>query len=217
MLTHNSRPDFQFDADTHTYRVDGSVLPSVTQIISSVLPGFQAGDWYLNRGRALHLACAHDDRGILIEESVHEEIAQRLKAWRKFKADTGALITMIEKPLWSAQYRFAGTVDRALTFNGKTLFGYREVPAWTLCDLKSTISPQVVVQLGGYNLLLREAGVAIGQGVAVELRDSGDYRCQWFDKAELRRGEQTFLAALTIHNFRVKHGLDKPRSVAGME
>ncbi|MDE2022352.1 MAG: hypothetical protein KGI71_05590, partial [Patescibacteria group bacterium] len=49
-------PDFTFDAATHTYRIGGHVVPSVTQVIRSCAPGWMADEWYLERGKAVHEA-----------------------------------------------------------------------------------------------------------------------------------------------------------------
>lgn len=194
----------EFNAETHTYRMAGRVLPSVTQVVGAILPGWRASEFFLQRGRALHHACALHDRGILDESTVAEEIAPRLRAWRKFLADSGAEIPnpkkdYIEIPRGHGLYGYAGTADRLLCHNGH----------WVVCDLKSTNSPQVIVQLGGYALLLGagETGIKCTRGVSVELRDNGDYRAMWLKKEDLRQGEQAFLAALTVFNFMDKHHL----------
>lgn len=189
-----------FDEATHTYRIRGDVVPSVTQVIRATLPGaWQASDFYLGRGRALHHACALSDRGKLNEETVDPSYAPKLRAWRKFIADSGAVIHEIELRLSSSLYRYAGTVDRVLRHDGH----------WVVCDIKSTIEPRVIVQLGGYSKLLDAAHdhPSVTRGVAVELKDSGSYECKWYTKAELNRGEQTFLAALTVYNFLTANNL----------
>lgn len=177
----------------HEYRLDGQRLPSVTQILRRVLPGWQAAEWYLQRGRALHHACRLLDCGDLDWSSVSPEIEPRIRAWQKFLRDAPAHMLGVEVPVASRAYRFAGTCDRMLVYPGNVL---------TVADLKSTVEPQVILQLGGYSLLWREAGKGTpARAVAVQLNEDASYRTRWLNAHELRRAEQTFLAALTIFNF----------------
>ena len=186
-----------FDEATHSYRLNGSLVPSVTQVIGSVLPGWQAGDWYLQRGRALHHGCRLMDGHCLDWNTVDEAIKPRLLAWGKFRDECpSATVLLCEEPLAHPGYRFAGTIDRVFG-NGKSDI---------IADIKSTIEPQVRVQLGGYSLLWTEhTGRKAIKAVAVELRDDGTYGTLWIDAHGLRRAQQTFLAALTIFNFKTLH------------
>lgn len=185
---------FVFDAETHQYLLDGRRLPSVTEIIGATLPGWQADDWYLQRGRALHHGCRLLDEGCLDWATVAPEIEPQIRAWQQFLEDSGATCEAIERPLASERYQYAGTLDRMLNVAGYL----------TVCDLKSTIAPQVAVQLAAYGLLWPEKVI---RGVAVELKDDGTYRAQWLNGHELRRAEQVFLACLTVFNFLMTNNL----------
>ena len=194
-----------FDADSHSYHLDGKPVPHVTGIINRVCPGWQAADWYLQRGRALHEGARLLDAGQLDWSTVHPEIFNRLEAWQKFREQWPAEVEASEIPLASERYRFAGTLDRVFRFNGNTA---RPAGEWVLCDLKSTIAPQVRIQLGFYALLWNAAvrkGAALTRACAVELRDDGTYRCLWLNKDELRRAEQVAMACLTVYNFMAEH------------
>ncbi len=185
-----------FDDAAHAYRINGLPAPSVTQVIRDVLPGWAADDWYLQRGRALHHGCRLLDEGRLDWSSVSTEIISRVLAWQRFRAEFPADLVQCETPMGHPLYRYAGTPDRLL-MNG--------VPI--VADLKSSVSPQVRVQLGGYSLLFRAHGRAPQKGVAVELRDDGSYRTLWMDKHELAQAERVFLACLSVHSFKRSHGL----------
>ena len=192
-----------FDEATHAYAIGGRPVPSVTQVIGRVLPGFSAGEWYLRRGRAVHHGCRLADAGTLDWDSVAPEIIGRIHAWQRFKDESSFQPIIVERPLWSARYRFAGTMDRGLVRGNDV----------ALCDLKSTIEPQVAIQLGGYSLLWRENKRELKaplptQAVAVELRDDGTYRTKWLNEHGLRRAEQTFLACLTVYNFKAENNLE---------
>ena len=193
----------QFDAERHEYRLAGRLVPSVTQVIRAVLPGWEASEWHMQRGTALHHGCRLLDQGVLDWQSVSPEIGPRIQAWQKFRKDSMVDVVSVETPLFSERYWFAGTCDRMLA---------RGIASGIVCDLKSTIEPQVRVQLGGYSILWAARGAKPHAAVAVELRADGTYRCLWLDAAELRIAEQTFLAALTIHNFQINHKLTKGKA-----
>lgn len=194
-----TQPNFTFDPELHVYQIDGRTVPSVTEIIGTVLPGWQAESWYLGRGRALHAACDLDDRGCLDWDSVAREIEGRVLAWRKFRRECPVSLVESEHPLASARHRYAGTFDRIFDFAGKLV----------VCDLKSTCEPQVRLQLGAYSLLIQERDPRqkIVQAVAVELRESEEYRTLWINERELRRAESQFLATLSVFNFMRQHNL----------
>jgi hypothetical protein len=113
-------PDLTFDPKLHEYRIDDQVVPSVTQILSEA--GLVDGQWYTEesqlRGRTVHVMTALDDRGELDESEVTGEYQGYLSAWRGFKADTGCEIVSIEERVCNTVYRYAGTTDRRLLWNG---------------------------------------------------------------------------------------------------
>lgn len=194
-----NRQMLEFDAETHTYKLNGKVVPSVTQVIRAVLPERPVDEFYLGRGRAIHHGCRLLDEGRLDWSTVAPEIEPRIRAWQNFRVDLcGYRPCAIEQPLGSEALQFAGTLDRVFERQGAD---------WTLMDLKSTISPQARVQLGGYSILwsaqwrgegprrpLKRAG-------AIELQDDGQYKALWLDQRELRLAEQVFVACLTVFNF----------------
>ena len=69
----------RFDPDSHLYRVDGIIVPSVTQVLEDVgivdysrLPG-STREMALRRGSAVHAACHYDDEGDLDETQLGGE------------------------------------------------------------------------------------------------------------------------------------------------
>lgn len=127
-------PDLTFNPELHEYRIDGHVVPSVTQILSEA--GLVDDRWYTEesqfRGRFVHLMTALDDQCELNEEMVHDEYLGYLKAWRRFKADTKCEILSIEERVCNSTYRYAGTTDRRLTWNGPLYIADIKTgaPAW---------------------------------------------------------------------------------------
>ncbi len=189
------KANVEFDETTHTYRLHGRVLPSVTAIIGRVLPGFQADDYYLQRGRALHHGCRLLDEGRLDWNSVSPEIAGRIQAFAKFRSDCPAETVARERSLAHSTYGFAGTLDLML-----------KQDRLLVCDMKSTLTPQARLQLAAYSLLWKHnygqtAGQTPGGAVGVQLNDDGSYRTMWLNKQELATAEQTFLGALSVYGF----------------
>lgn len=178
-----------FTPDTHEYRLAGNVVPSVTQIIRAVLPGIEAGNECMARGTAVHKACQAIDEGDFPDTT---GIEGRVEAWRKFMAECCMTPVKVELPLASKRYQFAGTIDRLLTDRNGIMI---------VCDIKSTIEPQAVPQIGGYSLLLTENNFKPKMGLVVELHDEETYKTLWINEQAMKRAEQTFLAFLTVFNF----------------
>lgn len=193
-MTTATAPQLTMDSD-HRYRIGGVEIPSVTQVINSVLPGWKADEYFLTRGSAMHAGCELMDAGTLDWSSVAPEIEGRLRAWQKFREEYPATVAACEVPLSHQLYRFAGTLDRVFV----------EPYAHVIGDIKSSIAPQVVIQLGAYSLLWEARGNAkISRGVAIELTDAGTYRTKWFTRRELEHGGRIFLACLSIHSFKLR-------------
>lgn len=198
--------NIEFNAEKHEYRIDGRIVPSVTEVIGAVLPGWQADSFYLSRGRAMHHACHLADEGRLDWDSVHPEIAGRVRAWQKFREDFPAKVVASETPIGHRIYGFAGTLDRVLESYGELI----------ICDLKSSIAAQVRLQLAAYRMLWSYGGPAdapmihpmIRRAVAVELHDDA-YKTLWMRPDELLRCEKQFLACLSVFNFIQEHNLRK--------
>lgn len=190
-----------FDPLSHTYTLDGRRVPSVTEIVNSALPGWKADEFYLQKGRAMHLACQYLSEKRLDWDSVDPEIEPRVRAWEKFLKDSGAVVLETEKAFAHEKYLFAGTRDCKLQVvlpHARSLDEKIDVT----CDMKSTICPQAKVQVAGYCILDPTI-----QAVIVELRQNGTYRCEWLTQHELARHKMTFLAALTLWGFKQKEGL----------
>lgn len=190
----------EFIEESHTYLIDGAKVPGVTSVINAFLPGWQADQWHLDRGRAIHHGCHLLDEGCLLdEETVSPEIAGHIEAWKSFRAQWVAEVVASEKQLWHTSLRYAGTIDRVFRFNGRLV----------ICDIKSSIAPQARLQLAAYRRMWHDnGGEHISRAVAVELNATGKFTTLWVDsEAELRRDEQTFLGCLNAWYFAKAHGI----------
>lgn len=194
------RDTLTFDAALHQYRLGEREVPSVTQVIDAVLPGWHASEWHKLRGTAVHRACQLLDERRLEWSSVDPQIKGRLQAWTKFLADARASILGVEMQLGSVAFQFAGTLDRLLQIDGDVV----------LADIKGTIEPQVELQLGGYSLLCPKHKKPV-RAVAVQLGDDERYKTRWLPKRQLRLAENAFLATLTVFNFMKANGIKGDR------
>ena len=108
------------------------------------------------------------------------------------------IIESTETPLFSERRRFAGSIDARMRMpDGKLI----------LVDYKSSLEPQLVPQIGAYQILLEENAEGAKLGLGLELRENGTYRCKWFDAAALRRAEQLFMALLTTYRYGKQEGI----------
>jgi len=188
--------------DIHEYRIDGVVVPSVTQIIKeagfsdySMVPApiLKAAQKF---GKAVHSATELWDKGILDVESLSAPLVPYLEAWKKFRTDYNPVINEIELKLGSEKWRFAGTIDRIITLNGAGIL-----------DLKSGFEfiPATAIQTGGYGILAKEK-YKIKFRMGLLLKPDGTYKIQQYKETT---DEQTFLSALICYRWKEKHNLLK--------
>lgn len=187
-----------FDEATHTYTVDGVVVPSVSAVMGPLrdFAGIPQAvlDAAAERGTAIHRACALLDLDDLDESTVGSEIAGYVDGWRRFTADHKPEWALIERPLYDPVNRYAGTPDRA----GWVLDG------WAVVEIKSTaeLHPAFGVQLAGYHRLVTvgaDFDPQVTKRYVVQLLPSGKYRLgEFVDKLD----EVVFASCLAINHWR---------------
>lgn len=118
-----------FAAETHEYRVNGRLVPSVTQILEAVgLIDYSHIPWptrqmALERGRAVHEAIALDLAGDLDEESADEiGILGYIQAARAALTALGILMpTAVEERVYHPQASLRSTSVRRASPPGKRI------------------------------------------------------------------------------------------------
>lgn len=195
-------PHLAFDPESHTYRLDGQVVPSVTQILSEA--GLIDGQWYTDesqlRGRTVHIITALDDRGELDESQVTGEYQGYLNAWRLFKADTKCEVVALEARVCNTLCRYAGTLDRQLCIDDIQLLG----------DIKTGASEWWhKFQTAGYWMC---DGIKAAGRWGIYLSPNGRYRITIH--GDHAYDTDVFRAALTIANAKRNEGIrnDRQRS-----
>lgn len=186
---------FVFDPERHTYALDGRPLPHVTGVLSALgLISYEgiAPD-VLDRkrriGQAVHAATHYYDEGTLDEASLSPIVRPYIAAWQRFRLESGFKPIELERAVYSAQYRYAGTFDRIGWLNGLVV----------LLDIKVVrqLQPAVSLQTAAYAQAAHETfGARIAARYAVKLYDDEQYRLSdpFMDPQDLH----LFLAALAL-------------------
>lgn len=191
-------PALTFDEAAHVYRLGGAVVPSVTQLLKPIGADFSQIDPRVleakrQLGTSVHLACELDDENDLDEETLPADVLPYLQAWRKFKADTGAVVIMNEQRLASVSHRFAGTLDRVVQVRSGDIY---------LIDLKTAASMwrSFGVQLCGYQLLLDESAFTTKLArKGLQLKADGTYRLEPYNNPN---DAACFRALLSLHHWK---------------
>lgn len=204
---------FTFDEELHQYKLDGVVIPSVTQVLQGVgiidLSGIPANRLEAARlfGIAAHKATALSDKGTLDEENLDKNLRPYLEGWKLFRQEYGFTPDLIERAVYSEIYRVAGTPDRI----GK----WRIDSSIIIPDIKTgfALSSANAIQLAGYELIFRDnlykfiftkalkSKIKIKR-LSVLLNDKGRYKIQEYKN---KNDTNVFLSALSVYNFKEKN------------
>jgi hypothetical protein len=184
-----------FDQTKHEYKIDGVRVPSVTQVIWDLLPGYEAGDWYLERGTAVHACAALIAAGLAAGQDFDHDptISGQVAACHRFFAEVKPAVIEIEDQVVSEPYKFAGTLDLLAMLDGK----------FVVIDWKAHVDERCGWQLAAYAMCLP---VKIATGYGVQLNEDGTYKMTPFKLASYAR---EFLAMRAVFGIRERMGLTK--------
>ncbi|MDP2322527.1 MAG: hypothetical protein Q8N51_00665 [Gammaproteobacteria bacterium] len=190
----------EFHAATHTYRLDGRSVPSVTEVLKPLysFDGIPADvmETARVRGSWIHAAVDLYNRGVLDVATVSEDVKPYLANWLRFLDESRAIVTAGEMRVASRKYGYAGTLDTLC-----------EMPLGeTLVDVKATaIMPRPVgPQTAGYaQAIMEETGAKKHlRRLCVHLQP-GKYRVELLnDSADFT----TFLSCLNVNVYNRKFG-----------
>ncbi len=189
---------FEFDEESHTYTLDGLVIPSVTQLLKPIGTDFSeippmVLEAKRELGVAVHAATELDDLDELDDLETDPRVMGYVRAWRRFKADTGAEVLMTEQRLYSSALRFAGTLDGVVRVRSGEVY---------LVDRKTSVAMpwSYGVQLAGYQLLLDESAFSTRlERKGVRLSADGTYKLVPYNNPN---DEPCFRALLAIYNWK---------------
>lgn len=194
MSTAAPAPESIFEPAGHRYILGGIQRPGVTTILKNA--GLIDTTWFTERARwlgsAVHRACQLDDLGTLNESKLDPALWGRLKAWRKFKLETGFVPQLIESPMICET--FGGMPDRIGPFRGGRM----------VVDLKSGLVYRwVALQTSGYSWLdnLVNGTKIIHRRIGVRLQDDGRYSVREFLPKHYHRDLRIFQGLVALHHW----------------
>jgi hypothetical protein len=196
----------EFDPIGHLYRLDGKIIPSVTQILAEA--GFVDSQWFTtesqDRGTMVHRGIHTHELGLL--EDPPAEFQGYLKAWETFKLASDFIVGWTEHMMVSETYRFAGTADCLGTFAAQHIRdkdgGEVHYPdRLALIDFKTSESerPWWRLQLAAYHILCDEPNRG---RYSLRLREDGTYRLTEYPRKTLREDRAIFIAALNCFQWK---------------
>jgi hypothetical protein len=191
--------ELTFEAESHTYRWNGEVVPGVTSILRPlcsfdfVKPDVLAAASAF--GSATHRACELSDRGDLDEASLDPALAPYLAQWRKFCADYACEWEWIEAPFFHNTMRYAGTVDRI----GKVKGERAVLDIKTSASLYPSVGPQTAAYARAHDpttgQLLKRYGLRLS-ATGYELKPYTD-PADW----------SVFCSLITLRNWSAQHNV----------
>lgn len=190
-----------FDEAKHEYRFDGRVVPSVTQVLKPLYSFDHIPPEVLERkrnlGTAVHKAIELDLANDLDHASLVEAVLPYFQAWQRFNADFAPRNAQSEVRVYST-HGYAGTVDLICESPDQRL--------WVLDFKTSTdVGPAVALQTAAYAEAYNNMGLDLRtpQRGAIHLKPDGTYKLYPYTD---RKDWPTFLACLTLHNWRKNNG-----------
>jgi len=193
--------NIEFIEEGHIYKVDGVVVPSVTQVLDGLydLSKFSPDtlETARQKGIAVHKMVELDCLKKLDEQALPEWMLPVFIQWRKFVAESGFKFMESECVVYHPTYRYAGTLDLYGSVKGRL----------AIIDIKRSFAagPTIGLQMAAYAAAkYNDTKLPDLDRYALKLNENGPYRLEPFtDKSDFT----TFLSLLTIKNWKRKHSL----------
>jgi hypothetical protein len=194
-----ARVNFHFNKETHTYTLNGRVIPSVTQVLKDqgIL---QISDFYTGPdvGNEVHRLCEKVDCDMVPELNGDEAVVNRVRAYEKFKEDSGFIPILIERSYYHKQLYFGGTIDRVGKSGGQVV----------LFDIKTGVKNIAsLIQLVAYRELIQHDGGNANSCFTLYLKADGRYVADPVLPSEMCKLWNVFASALSVWHFRNNNNL----------
>ena len=190
----------EFDEQKHEYRLDGVVLPSVTQILEPLSKANYKGiDEEILIKAAYRGSCVHGAIELFCEYGVEDIVAEYrgyFEAFERFASEQVFEPIDIEKRVYHKKLMYAGTADSIAKLDGKMV----------LIDWKtsSSVNEKLYgVQLEAYEQALRsmdEKYWDISEKMVVQLKSNGRYKIYSFTIRDEEKWN-VFTSLLTVRNY----------------
>lgn len=195
--------DLEFDAESHTYRFGGRVVPGVTRVLEP-LQMLQGVPWAVLEaarefGTNVHLACHLWNQDELDIGALDDALLPYLSGWIAFVRESGFVVRASEQRVYHRQICYAGTGDA---------FGDWQRTSWVV-DIKSGIVPDTVgLQTAAYQQAMDPRPK---RRLCVQLTGNGQYKLHEQKEAS---DFHYFLSALNVFNFLQKRKAANVREYA---
>ena len=194
-------PELTFEEDSHTYRLDGLIIPSVTTLMKPLSEAYYGGidakvlGRAADRGTSVHSAIDLYCRfGIIDIEPELEGYFEAFKAWFK---DYDVKPYATETRTYNKSLLYAGTVDMSCSEKGVD----------TLADFKTTAgfsSMLCGVQLEAYDRAQESHGVKYQNRAIIQLKKDGTY-CRHTEFPPRTECWRVFTSLLNVSGFITKY------------
>lgn len=188
--------ELSFEERTHTYTLEGEVIPSVTHIMGPISAAHYSNvrqdalEHAARRGTSAHNAIeTYLEFGIA---DVSDEGAPYLEAFVRWMEDVSPEVVGAELRVYHKELRYAGTCDLLCKIDGKLC----------LVDYKTTSSVNEAlcgVQLEAYARALASHGVEVERKMILHLKKNSDYKEHWFESPDRLRWD-VFEGLLGLYN-----------------
>jgi hypothetical protein len=173
-----------FDEERHIYTVNGERVVSVTQAIQGLVDFSMVPPWMLEwkaaLGKAVHKATELFDLDDLEPLGDDDPAIGYVRAWARFRDETGFVPTQLEQRLYHPIFEYCGTLDR-VGYMTKTrrpnVLGIYEIKTTASLPVEYT-KAQTAGYFKAYNLTALEQA---RERFAVHLRGDGTYQLHQFD------------------------------------
>lgn len=191
-----------FNAERHEYKIDGVIVPSVTQILSAVglydydFVSRETLDVAAERGRIVHQYCEWYERGVLDQSSIDPELQGYFDAYLSAK-NHGVIPApdLVEHRVGSKKFNYAGTLDQFFE------------PGW-INDIKTGAkSPEHGLQVSGYWMAMTgDMTSKPGRLTCLYLARDGSH-----ELVKYRYEPLPWIAIVADYQWRAKNNKIKPR------
>lgn len=208
-------PDYMsgliFEQASHTYRVNGRLVPHITEVIPSNYDHINPAvlEKARQRGHVAHKLTELYDLHRLDWSKVDEDVLPRLQAWIKARIEYEIEFEDqdIERRLYHPLDGYAGTSDRPRAWikppNQKRQLVTIELK--TIAKMDDNVQMQVASQVRAENYRARTLGIPeVEGGCAFQLKANGDFK--FYPYSELKYYERTFLNYLGVLKHEVRIG-----------
>jgi len=194
--------ELSFDEPTHTYKLHGIEIPSVTQVMKPLNESYYGGidtgvlEKAAARGTAVHNAIENFLKfGI---DDIESEYYGYYRAFKSFMFDFKPDIIGSENRIYHRVHRYAGTSDLALGIKDKIL----------CVDVKtssSIVKMLTRVQLEAYSRAFSSHKAEFAGKAVLHLKKSGQYSFDDYYEPMDKEAWEVFCSLLTVRNYLENH------------